>query len=370
MEEISVSGDEKMIDALFGFRKLTTMPFPIAGANASASPATLNIELKNYLQTETIARLLIRVVGNIVIAGAGAGAATGRDNPEALLVNAILKGTPTLGVLFVNNLSARSLRKLTAFDRGYDIKATTVADAAGTTAVDWSFDINFKMPGSVNPIEYSLPAAVFSSLLLQLTFGSREQLFSGGTNTWDVSGLQVQVFADFDNGVAGKFHVMETYDRQFQVTGTTTDFQFNNLEPGYVYTHFLLRAESSQALVQTILNEISLRSAGREWIPKGEVNALEIQRWNRETHISDPAFVQTGLYFIPALRDGMYTRAVDSTDTRLDMRASVNSVSPPNDFITITGRRIIPLGIDASAAATSGLAPNTSGSAANATGNS
>jgi hypothetical protein len=359
-----------MIDALFGFRKLTTVPYGINGPQASASPNTLNVELKNFLQTETISRLMIRVVGNIIIAGAGAGAATGRDNPESLLINCVLKGTPSLGVNFINNVTARGLRKLTAYDRGYDIKATTVPDTAATVPVDFTFVANFKMPGSVNPIEYGLPSAVFSSLLLSLQFGGREQLFSGGTNTWDLTNIQVQVWADYDNGVAGKFHVLELFERSFQVTGTTQDLSLQNLEPGYMYTHMLYRAEQNLALVQTILNSIAIRSAGREWLPKGDVNALEIQRWNRETHISDPNFVQTGLYWVPCLRDGMYTRSIDSTDTRLDVRADVNFTGGTDqDFLILTGRRIIPLGIDASAAATSGIAPNTSGSAAGATGN-
>ena len=358
-----------MIDALFGFRKLASPQYPIQGPAASATPKPVPIELKNYLQTETISRLLIRVSGPIVIAGAGAGAATGQDNPEGILTNVVLKGTPSLGVNFIDNITERGRRKFSAFDRGYDIKATTVPDVAGTVNVDFSIVVNFKMPGSVNPIEYSLPSAVFSSLLLTLTFGGREQLFSGGVNTWDFTGLQIQIWADFDNGVAGKFHVVDFYERIFQVTGTTSDFQFNNLEPGYTYTHFLFRTEQNLALVNTILNELSLRSAGREWLPKGDTNALEIQRWNRETHISDPNFVQTGLYFLPALRDGMYTRAVDASDTRLDMRANVTFTGGGDqDFVILTGKRIIPLGIDASAAATSGIAPNTSGSAAQATG--
>lgn len=358
-----------MIDALFGFRKLASPSYPIQGPAASATPKSVPVELKNFLQTETLSRLMIRVVGPIVIAGAGSGTATGADNPEGILVNTVLKGTPSLGVNFIDNVTERGLRKFSAFDRGYDIKATTVPDTAATVNVDFSIVVNFKMPGSVNPIEYSLPSAVFSSLLLTLTFGGREQLFSGGTNTWDFTGLQIQIWADYDNGVAGKFHVVDFYERAFQVTGTTTDYSFQNLEPGYTYTHFLFRTEANLVLVQTILNELSLRSAGREWLPKGDVNALEIQRWNRETHISDPAFVQTGLYWLPALRDGMYTRAVDASDTRLDMRASVNFTGGSDaDFVLLTGKRIIPLGIDASAAATSGIAPNTSGSAAQATG--
>lgn len=334
-------------DALFGFRKVFTSNYPVLGAQVSASPNTLNLDLKNILQKETLARLLIRVSGNIVIAGAGAGVATGRDNPEAILVNCNLKTNPTLGVIAVNNLTARGLRTMNIFERGYGIKATTVADAAGTTAVDFSFTLNFKMPGSINPVEYALPLAMFESALLQLTFGGREQLFTGGTNTWDLSGLTIQLWADYDTGIAGQFHVMEFFERAFTITGAQTDFPLNTLEPGYVYTHFLYREEIANALVATLLNSITMQSAGRVWLPQGDVNRAEIQRWNRESHLSDPAIVQTGLTFIPALRDGMYTRAVDALDSRLDIKLDVNNPGGGTQQIVLVGRRIIPLGLNA-----------------------
>lgn len=337
-----------MTPELWGFRKITTRNYPVLGANASASTQQLNIDLKDFLQKEVVSRLLLRFSGNIVVAGAGAGVATGRDNPEQLITNVILKTSPSLGVISKNNIDPRRIIRMGLFDRGYSIKAATVPDAAATVAVDFTLPLTFKMPGSVNPVEWALPLSMFESAILQITCGTRDQLFTGGTNTWDVSGVQVQVWADYDIGVAGQFHVLEEIQRQFIITANQTDFPLATLESGYIYTHFMVTTERDNVLVNDILNGFYIQSAGRIWTPQGDLNALEIQRWNKETHINNTAEpLVTGVYFIPALRDGMYKRAVDALDARLDVRADVTVGAGTTRVLTLLARRIIPLGLQA-----------------------
>jgi hypothetical protein len=84
---------------LWGFRKVASKSYPIAGAAVSAAPGQVVFDLKGFLQTETISRLIVRVRGSLVIAGAGAGAATGRDNPESLVTNITWRHNPALGVV-------------------------------------------------------------------------------------------------------------------------------------------------------------------------------------------------------------------------------------------------------------------------------
>jgi hypothetical protein len=48
-------------------------------------------------------------------------------------------------------------------DRGFSVRGTSIPGTAGTVQVDYSLPINFKMPGSVNPIEWGLPMALFQS---------------------------------------------------------------------------------------------------------------------------------------------------------------------------------------------------------------
>ena len=65
---------------LWGFKKLASKNYPIAGAQGSAAPAQVTFDLKDFLQHEVVARLFVRVRGNVIIAGAGPGAATGKEN--------------------------------------------------------------------------------------------------------------------------------------------------------------------------------------------------------------------------------------------------------------------------------------------------
>jgi hypothetical protein len=333
-----------MQDSKWRFRKLATNAYPIVGPQASASPVTVAIELKNFEQVGTIARMFVRIVGNIIVAGAAPGVATGRDNPEALLVQMTLKTTPDLGVNIINNLSARGLIRYNLFERGYLIKAATVPDTAATVPVDFSYEVNFRNPLAIKPVEYSLPLALFSSAQLQLQFGGKEQLFSVTANTWDLTGVRIEIWADMDMGIAGTFHMTCFDERTFQnVTATQSDFPLLNMPPGYVYTGLLLRTEGALALVNNILNSWTVQGAGRVWTPQGDVNALQIQRWNRETNLTDPAVVQTGLFFINALRDGMLSNAIDSLDSQLDMKTDVTfqAGTVPN-VLTLTSKRCIP----------------------------
>ena len=355
-----------MQDAKFRWRKLTTIQYPIIGPQSSVSPNTQNIELKNFEQVGTIARLFIRFVGNIIVAGAGpAGTPTGRDNPEGLLILCQLKTTPDLGVNVVNNMSARGLLRQAMYERGYLIKAASVPDVAGTTPVDYSFEINFRNPLSVKPVEYSLPMALFSSAQLQLTFGGREELFSGGLpNTWDLSGLSIQIWADMDLGIAGTFHMTCLDERSFPaITASQSDFQLTNIPPGYVYTSMLLRGETNLALDNSILQDWTIQGGGRIWTPQGDLNATMIQRWNRETNLTDPAVVQTGLYFINALRDGMITNAIDSLDSQLDVKANVVATGGTSQFLTLVSKRSIPNALSLAGVVAAG-ATTTTGTAA------
>lgn len=335
--------------SLFGFKKLASKNYPIAGAQASSAPAQVTFDFKDYLQSEVISRAFIRVRGNLVIAGAGPGAATGRENPEAFIVDITAKHAPALGIVSKNALSARGTIQQGIFDRGYAIHGTTIPDTAATVPVDFQLPLNFKMPGSVNPIEWGLPLALFNSYQLILTCGSREQVFSGGTNTWDATGLVVELWADYDSGVAGSFNLVEEFEITTPVLQTQKDLQVI-LERGYAYTHLMFIAETALAKDNTVLNNINVQSAGRVWTPAGDNNAPLIQRWNRETHVLNAAESLTGTYFIPLLRDGMVSRSLDATQDRVEVKLDVTFGAGPTRIIT-RGRRIVPQGLQVKPAA-------------------
>lgn len=323
---------------LWGFKKLTSKPWPVAGPAAVSAQGQVTIDFKDFLQTETISRAMLRVRGNVVVAGAGAGVATGRDNPESLVVNVTARHTPALGVVSKNSLTPRGIIQQGIFDRGYSIHSTAIADAAATVPVDYWLPLNFKMPGAVNPIEWGLPLALFTSYQLVLTVGGREQLFTGGVNTFDCTGLVVELWADFDAGVAGAFHLVEEFEQVVPVLQTQADLQVI-LERGFTYTHLLFVAQTALAKDNTLINGITVQSAGRVWTPQGDKNAPMIQNWNRETHVNNAAESLVGTYFVPALRDGMASRGIDASSDRVEIKLDVTLGAGPSNVI-IRGRRI------------------------------
>jgi hypothetical protein len=323
---------------LWGFKKLTSKPWPVAGPQAVSAQGQVTIDFKDFLQTETISRAMVRVRGNVIVAGAGAGVATGRDNPESLVVNVTARHTPALGVVSKNSLTPRGIIQQGIFDRGYSIHSTAIADAAATVPVDYWLPLNFKMPGSVNPIEWGLPLALFTSYQLVLTVGGREQLFTGGTNTFDATGLVIELWADYDAGVAGAFHLVEEFEQVVPVLQTQADLQVI-LERGFTYTHLLFVAQTANAKDNTLINGITVQSAGRVWTPQGDKNAPMIQSWNRETHVNNAAESLVGTYFVPALRDGMASRGIDASADRVEIKLDVTFGAGPSNVI-IRGRRI------------------------------
>jgi len=322
--------------SLFGFRKLASKPYPLQGASVGGAQQTLKFDLKDYLQTAVVSRLLLRVVGTIAQAGSGAGVATGRDNPESLITQITAHSTPAVGAISKNALTARGTLQMGIFDRGYAIHSTALADpGAGnpTPAVDFSLPLIYKMPGSINPIEYGLPLALFTNYVLDIVCGGREQLFTGGTTTWNLAALNVEIWADYDDGVAGNFHLMEEGEIVTPVTQTQPDLQLI-LEPGYFYTHLLFIGQTALAKDDTLINSINVQSAGRIWTPQGDKNAPIIHRWNQETHVNNAAESLTGTYFLPALRDGMFTRSIDCRASRLEIKFDVTLGGGPSSVLT------------------------------------
>jgi hypothetical protein len=335
--------------SLWGFKKLVTKPWPVTGAAAAASPGTINFDLKDFLQTEVVSRLFLRVVGSIIVAGAGPGAATGKDNPESLIQNINAQLAPSVGMISKNNLTPRGLLQLGIFDRGYSIHGTTIADAAATVPVDFTLPLNFKQPGSVNPIEWALPMKLFTSYPFAIQCGGREQLFSGGTNTWDPTGLKLEVWAEFETGVAGAFHAIEQFEQVIPIVATQTDLT-QQLDPGFMYTHLLFIAERDNVKDDTLVNNITVQGGGRIWTPAGDGNAPMIERMTRESHVYNAAESLTGTYFVAALRDGMYTRAIDALTDKVQVKFDVTLGAGTVRQIRIHGRRIKPLALKVASA--------------------
>lgn len=334
---------------LFGFKKLTSESWPLKQVAVSHGAQVVSIDLKRFMPDGLLSQIWVRVRGNIVKAGAGPGTATGKENPEALVRAVSLRHTPSLGVIGRNALTARGTVVQGIFDRGFSIRHADITDAAATVAVDFFLPVIFKMPGAVNPIEWGFPIGLFTTAQLQIECGGREELFTGGTNTYDLSGLQIEAWADQDFGVGGGFHLVEEKEETVTVDITRTDLPLR-LDKGYLYSHLLVFTERDNVLVNNVLNNLYIESGGRTWTLPGDGNALAIQRWNRETHVNSAAEDLTGLYFIPALRDGMFKRTIDAGDREVVLKFDVTKTSGV-ERVTVRTRRMIPLGLNVPVAA-------------------
>lgn len=333
-----------MIRELWRMPRLTTKSYPIGGANVSSAPTAVPIEITQYAQEDVFDRLIVRCVGNVIVAGGGAaGTATGAPNPHGLLNKLTLQTQPQYnGVVPFNNVSARTLLTDAAFARGYFIGATEAAipDVAGTYAVDFTLELWFKRPNVRKGIQWAFYLQKYTSALLTMNFGGREQLFTGGTNTWDLSGLSIELWADSDLGVqADEIHASEVFEQTYPVVAAQSDFPIDTLPPGYLYTDFYFQSEVSGALSNAVLNNIDIEGGGRVWLRQGDKNAAMIQRYFTLGQMNDASENVTGLYKV-GLRDGMYTRAIDALQAPITIKLDVNA--PGSQIIRLGCRRMIP----------------------------
>lgn len=331
------------IRELWRYKKLYSTGVYPAGSVAVSNPVVINIELTKYAQEDFFSRLLLRLNGNVVVSNGGGGTATGKDNPEGLLVSVNQATTPQLNALNpVTNVSARGLLIDNTFMRGYIRRGTAIPDTTGTQPVDTLYEIFYKRPNARKGVEFTHSIAKYSSDLLTLQFGGREQLFSGGTGTWDLSGLQLSVYADSDFAVdADRIHNHELFERVFPILATQTDFPIDTLPQGFLYTDLIFLGEINNVLSNGVLNNIDLEGGGRVWLPQGEQNAGVLNRAVAQYRnvITDPSYSPTGIYPV-LLRDGMFTRAIDALTSPLSIKLDVTAST--GSQIRLIGRRMVP----------------------------
>lgn len=347
------------VPALYRFTKVDTFSYPIQNVASVHGVKPAVRDLKKYItgDSDFVSRMFVRVFGNIIIAGAGAGVATGKDNPGSLLVDATLKTSPIYGnVVPINAVSSRGLHVDGVLNAGAanasDPQAiggsTVIADAAGTVAVNYYTELIFNRSplNARGGIEYSLPFAKYTTANLQLNFGGRDQFFTGGTNTWDLSGLTVEIWAEIDMGVQPDFiHAHELFENNYPVVASAKDLKIDNLPSGFVYTDLFFITEDANAMVNGVLNNVSVFNGAQTWFSKGEGNAdaLRYCFTSRNDRILQSPQNVTGLYAIPP-KDRMFTRSFDARYAPLTISLDVTSLSATTN-IRLVGRRMLPGGI-------------------------
>lgn len=337
--------------ALWRTTKFQSFNYPITSVAAVQGTKPFVVDLKKYLtgDSDYLARIFVRIYGTITVAGAGVGAATGLDNPQGLLVSANLQTSPVFAnTVPLNQVSERTLRIDAMYNSGWNDPETAITDAAGVKTIDFTVELNFKRSKiiAIDGIDYTLALNQYRNATLTLVFGGRDQLFTGGVNTWDLTGLNVDLMADLDMGINPSYiHASELYENTYNVSASNPSFKIDNLPSGFVYTDLYVMSEEAGALADGIINNISIANGSQTWTLQGEQNAENIRDlFTRRGYraISDNDEVFTGLYAIP-LRDGMFTRGYDCRYSppiiTLDVTAGAATV------IRLGGRRMIPGGV-------------------------
>jgi hypothetical protein len=339
---------------LWRYKKLYSFGWPIVGPQSNPSPVSFPIELTKYAQEDVFNRILVHVFGPVVVAGVAPGTATGFDNPEGLLTQATLQTTPqVVGITPVNRLSGRGLLYENMIERGYLLKATAIPDVAGTYTADYHYIFNFKRVRSRRGIEFDFAIEKYTSALLTLVLGGRGQLFTGGTNTFDFTGVQCEIYADSNFSLdASKIsiHAHELYENTYPITATQTDFPIDTLPSGYLYTDMIFLTEYNNALTNfdptsgnRLVQNFDIEGGGRVWVQSGDNNADMIQQdWTQE--LLQTGQTLTGIY-VPCsmLREKMYSRMIDALLAPITLKLTVQGPTAPNTFtVRLVGRRMIP----------------------------
>jgi hypothetical protein len=316
---------------------------------------------KYGMSNEVLKRLWVRVKGTLNTGSATAGTATGLLNPFDLLTSStfVLAPVPGAGLLPFNQPSGRSLYLLEAIQRRNFASqnfTTAITDGGGAETVDWRYNFNFRRNFAKKGIEYDLPLAKFTSAVLTLNFGGQTTLFTGGSNTWDFSGLNVELWGDYGYDVdpAG-VHATEVYEQVFPITANG-DLLINQLPAGVLYTDFAFLAEKNNVPTNGIVNNIDIEGAGRNWTMPGDNNAsilneiVTTEQFDGSAASSGFGGASTlggvaGLYLFP-MRDGSYLRSFDARNTQLLIKVNITGWENSHTYnLRMIARKLTPYGI-------------------------
>ena len=331
--------------------KIYTGPYPLPGPNSTGS-GKFTVDLVRQGVANSIDVLSVHLIGNVVISAGAPGTASGAYNPEGLLLSATLQLAPSLpNLVQVNVVGSRALIIDRAIQQKTFQRSVAIANTASSTQpVDVWYHLTFKRPHVKKGIEYALPMNRWTSANLQLVLGTVDQLFTGAATTWDLTGVNVEVWTDtdldvFSSGGPPQIHGVELFDQVFSITASNPTFDINNLPQGVFYDTLVFLTEVSGALADGVINNIDIESGSRTWVPQGDNNAEYIRE-----HFTRPLFYDpteqsnlTGIYILP-LRDGLWSRGIDARSAPIDIKLNVTYPGNPTN-LHVAGRKLIPSAI-------------------------
>jgi hypothetical protein len=338
-----------MIPALWSKRKIYSTKY------TPSNPIVLDLT-KYGVTTDFVGEIDIELTGTLNTGSGGIGTATGKTNPEDLLLNCTLTTNPVVATCIpFNNVSGRTLLVDDAFWRGCFRKSPAIVDNSGNVTVNTTWKLHLKRQGVKKGIEYGLDMTRYTSAILNLRFGDQTTLYTGSSNTWDMSTLTVNVYVHSAFNVSpSQIHASELFEQTYPITQTQSDFLINNLSPGWMYTDWYFMLERNNALVNDVLTNIDIEGGGRIWVPQGDTNANIIQKTftldNFDGSVVSPddpdkntnTALITGIYGISMRNNsGMYSRQIDSLVAQIISKLAVTYVSGTQS-LRLAGRRMVP----------------------------
>lgn len=167
--------------------------------------------------------------------------------------------------------------------------------------------IHFAMPRAMKPVDTLLNSPLFTSLDLNVLWGSALDIYSANADKATINSARVdiesleEVSKDVYGGSAHKIHVLEK-----EVTASTTEFVIP-LNGVTRYRGFLINADVDGNPNNAVINSIQLKDGQNIF---RHTKWAHLQDRNKSNH--KLAAIPAGWAFIDMCPDGMLTQALDS----------------------------------------------------------
>ena len=225
------------VKALWQGHKFFTQGYPLVGAK-STGIGQVAVDILKQGVKDTIDTLSVHLTGTVTVAGTTSGAATGAYNPEGLVSLVVESTSPQpVGLVQINAVSSRGVVVDRAVILGEFTRSTpTIPDTAGTHPVDVWVHFTFKRPKVKKGIQWAHFMKYWNTDIVTATLGTRNQLYTGGDMTWDMSNVQCEFWADLDiNADPDTIHATEIFEIDFPILASQPNFQINQLPAGCFY---------------------------------------------------------------------------------------------------------------------------------------
>lgn len=248
-------------------------------------------------------RLMLRLTADITIAAGGATAYTEAFWKLLKRVEVVANGN-----IVIKSFDGPAIGRLAQFfhEKLPNYSAVPTAEGANQTFAAL-LPIDFAMPRSIKPVDTLLNGPLFSSLDLNILWGSETDMYSANADKATINSAEVEVesleevSAQVFGGLVHKVHTLEK-----EVTASTSKFEIP-LNGVTKYRGFLIHSEVDGNPNNSVINSIQLKDGG---------NIMRDNDWAnlQDANYSDHklAAVPTGYAFIDMCPDGMLTQSLDS----------------------------------------------------------